>query len=405
MLRRILALSLVVLPLYEVVLYFSMPGRSMPAFQDMRITKDFVCMALSLAIGLFVLYRHGFKPMKDKFLLAFIIFLTWNIFKIPTVNVIVGSTNINGMWNYIPAFQIMALFILFLGITNSPELKRKRTYEAIAKAMAISGVLMGAYMIIQSLGLDQIFKTFPAYVRDNGVDYAINGSTKNPSIGGTLGHPTLSAPFLVMTFPFIVYSMKWYFSVVVLLAVLLSGSSVAILALALMLFTYLIYKVNVNLRAGLVMAILLFSVAGLLALYKFTPWVFNDNGRFAVWNSTYLELFQGIGFTGAGIGAYKFLFAVQNGSGWYQAHNDWLQLLWCCGLIGLFLVGMFVRNIFISVLKSSDEFVKFLGMSFLGVCLCGLGTFVFQLAVFQFYVVVIVGMIFVLTREVDYAKQ
>lgn len=375
----------------------------MPVFSDMRVTKDFVAVLCSLAIGLSVLYKHGFKPFKEKWILFFLLFLVWNLFKIPSAYIPFGSVNINGMWNFWSAYQIMAYFILLLGIINFPECHRRRMLYLLFNVSIWTGVVLSVYMLLQWYGLDQIFITYPAYL--DGV--TISGSTKNPSVGGTIGQPTLAAPFLIMVLPFCLYLRKNILAGILLLGILATGSTVSFFACAVVMWAYWLWKIKsennhyapINAQAYVVVSIILMVVVWIAMSLKGGE-LLNDNGRFLTWQAVIKDFSPRNILTGFGIGAFKFAFAVKHKNTWFHAHNEYLQLLWSCGIVGFFIVGMMLKNIYSSVIRHLNSEVVVLAISFLSLLICGLGTFVFQMAVYQFYGVVILGMIHVLTREV-----
>lgn len=387
MIKLLLPLSLVVIPFYELILYLFMPGRSMPSFGDMRVTKDFVMMAFASTIGVVVLWKYGFKPFKDKWLLAFMVFLVWNIFKIPNALIPISGVNVNGIWNHWPAYQSIVLFLFFLGLINVPYLACDRIKQSLYNVMAICGAVMSVYMIIQFIGMDQVMHT-------HGVE--ILGSTKAPKIGGTIGQPTLCAPFILATIPLMILRRHWVSIGLACIAVCLSQSSTAFVVLFLLGIAWAGY-------ADKQMAKKMAIFAGFLVICVITAafsmkWtgIFSDNGRFVVWQQSWNDITSNInlGLTGAGIGAYKFLFALKRGNTWYAAHNDYLQLLWTCGLIGTGLIGMFIYNFIKDAIKVIDREIYFLLLSIFALMLSALTSFVFQLAVYQYYFIVLLGLIY-----------
>lgn len=399
MIRKLIALSLIGLPLYEVILYMLIPGRSYPEFPDMRVTKDFVCLAVSLVIGLYVLYSQGFKRFKEPAILAFLVFFVWNMYKIPQTGAMFLGQDINGFWNYFPVIKVLCLFLMFQGLINT-----KLNYDVIFRSISIAGLFMALYMIMQSLGWDQIFIAYPDYVDVGGKTLTINGATKNPHIGGLLGQATLSSPFVVMALPFMYEKLGALVAICGVLAVILSGSSFAMLSMVICALIYFIFMTEGYLKGGaIVLACALPFVAVFIAM-KF-PDLLNDNGRFEIWSRTLQDLKSRIALTGAGLGAYKYLFAIKNGNTWYQAHNEYLQLLWSCGVIGFTFIAVFVKSMFSKIIKSYSRDSKVIGISLLSVFLCGLGTFVFQLSAIQFYVIVLIAMVYQLNNEVGYESE
>lgn len=364
LMKKLLILSLIIIPFYELFLYFCIPGRSLPMFADMRVTKDFVSLAFAIAIGSSVLMKSGFKPLKSVWIPAFLLFLVWNIYKAPVL----------GDWNFGPLFKVMSYFFLFLGVSNVEW--DQKCVDSIFKTVMWCGFGMAVYMILQKFGMDQIFSAKPEAI--NGV--VINGSTKNAEMGGFVGHPTLAAPFVVMGIPFAIYFKSYILAIIMSICVILSGSSFAILGLAAV-FVLMIRKWPVSIG---VLAI------GLIALY-FNHELLNGNGRFEVWKLVLEDIRNGkILLTGAGIGAFKTVFNAKHGvyslHPWYQAHNEWLQVIWGCGLAGFACVIGIIAEFF----RTNKDLT--IGISVGAVLLMCFGTFLLQLAVYQFYLTVLFGL-------------
>jgi len=365
MLKKLLLLSLIVIPFYEVILYFLIPSRNYPSFVDMRVTKDFMASLFAIAIGAGVLSTNGFKKITNIWIPIFLLFIVFNIYKAPAT-----SLHYDGIWNYQPAYQMFVYYFLFLGVKNMTL--TKQDIQSIYKTIFYCGFAMSILMMIQRLGLDQIFIVQLQSASD---------ATKLPQMGGSLGQATLSSPFIVMCLPFAIEQRKWLIGAFMAIVVILSGSSFAMAGLCAIIIMTIILKTKHK-------VVYLCSLALTLGTFIY----FNQdflcaNGRFAVWNLVVKDIFNGkIAFTGAGIGAFKYLFAMKNGNTWHHAHNEYLQLLWSCGIIGFGIVAMITKHIIKEISISKTILISILGISIIS-----FGTFPLQLAVYQYYLAVMIG--------------
>ena len=377
MIKKLLILGLIIVPFYEVFLYFLIPYRDFPQFPDMRVTKDFVSMAISLALGSIVLYKYGFKKVKNIWILAFVFFLVWNIFKSPETGIAV-----NRMWNYEPVLMVLVNFILFLGV-SSVEFSRKDIKDIFATIM-YCGLGMAIIIVCQRIGLDQIFHILPKY---------ITLGTNLPLVGGTLGQATLSAPFIVMCIPFAIYFKKWLIGAIMAVSVVLTESMVAIGGMGIGLIIYILF-----IEKWWKYALLVGVIGAIGVLIYLKPDLLVQNSRLYAWKLAIKDIFTGkIAFTGAGIGAFKFLFALRHNNSWYHLHNDWLQLIWGCGLIGFWIAFMAIKKILAEAWRFRPIFI-----AFCSVIAIAMGTFILQLAAYQYYLTIMVGIIYSCKKEIYY---
>jgi len=375
MIKRLLILSLIMIPFYEVFLYFFIPGRNFPFFPDMRYTKDFVSLGASIAIGSTVLCRYGFKKLNNIWVPIFLLFVVWNMYKAPT-GFIVNNVDFSGVWNYKPAYQLFVYLFLFLGVSNIPNIN----VDKILKVMSWCGFAMSVLMLMQYFGLDQIFSILPE---------KIIGSTKHPEMGGTIGQATLSAPFIVMCLPFMIHRGKLFLSLVMATAIVLSGSSFAMLGLVVVCMCSILASKKIN------NLLLLPVILGCIFFVLLNKDFLFSNGRFDMWKLVISDISTGkICLTGAGIGAFKYLFAMKNGNQWYHAHNEYLQLVWSCGFVGAAICLMIVKDYVFTIFRSDRDNNLAIFISVLGIAVISFGTFPLQLAVYQFYLTVMAGIVY-----------
>ncbi|MEA2036146.1 MAG: hypothetical protein U9O94_01455 [Nanoarchaeota archaeon] len=390
MLKRLLILSLIAIPFYEVFLYFLIPGREFPFFPDMRVTKDFMAMGFSMIIGSVAFYRYGFRKFENKWILAFLIFLVWNIAKAPG-SFPVSGVEMAGLWNYKSAYQLMVFFFLFCGISNIPNLNIKD----ILKTMAWCGFAMAVLMALQRVNLDQIFSLAPK---------EIIKATKLPQMGGSIGSTATGTPFLVMTIPFMLYLRKWLYAAFMAIVVVFAGSSFAMLGLCSVLFVEVVMAQRIKWYYLTIGSIAIAFLVGVFIYFNQDFLV--SNGRFPVWQRTIKDVFEGrIAYTGAGIGAFKYLSAIKHGDLWRYAHNDYLQLVWSCGIIGAGITLMAVKTYIHKILDKMTSENKAIFASCFGIGVISCGNFPLQLAVYQYYLIVMAGIIYIHNSGGNYGTK
>ena len=76
---------------------------------------------------------------------------------------------------------------------------------------------------------------------------------------------------------------------------------------------------------------------------------------------------------GWGISSFKFIFQAlsvgmfKNEGMWFQAHNDWLQVLFEMGIFGFIIILSFVSNL---VIKIRKYFYLLFGLGMIGLDMC-----------------------------------
>ena len=149
-------------------------------------------------------------------------------------------------------------------------------------------------------------------------------------------------------------------------------------------------------------------MAGAYMIFTHPAQYFNFNGRLEVWRQILQDIFTGqiqgvsahIGMTGAGLGNFGTVFTALHSSPWTTAHNEYLQVLWTCGVIGLFIFLMIHVDIAkVAWLTSRYPGAPAVFLSLLMLAVCAMGTFVWNLGVYQFYTVVLVGLLYQIQRK------
>lgn len=387
MILALLISGLIVIPLYDIIL------RMFPSVviiaSDTRGYKEVMLIAFALAVGLAALYHQGFKPFKNKWLLLFVMFQVVTLsmsFKLPLVVNDISSTS---FWVWKPLFIGLCAFILFLAV-SSVQLTKKQL-DMLLFTMCIVGVIEAGYVVLQTFGFDQLFAV-------KGVGQI--GTVGFPGRVGTLGQPTLVSPFMAMTLPLAIYLKRYFVSVLIIIAVLLTHSQIAITAMIIGICLYaIIWKVKI---AFVIIPIALIVCGIILVNKKFVV----DNGRFSTWKKIVSEIRDGSqdgkikeqSLTGYGQGSFPYIFdsnGHEERSNFKQAHNEYLELAYNCGLGGL---ALFLLSIFYFIKKEiilniSNRQSMAILTSFVIISLCALGTFVWQLGAHIYYTVVIAGLL------------
>jgi len=390
MTRKILLSGLILLPFYEIIIYLLMPSGKIPEWIDFRVTKEYIAVGLALILTVSAWLEVKKIECPNKWALFFLVFLFLNLSKSP-----IGVTNtiidVSLLGNYSAEFKVFSFFLMFCSLASCRF--SEEFIEMIFRTIFISTVVMSIYMVLQTCNLDQIFKPKPEY---------FNTAVKSLKVGGSFGQPTLAVPYIVMAIPFAVYFKKLWAIIVLSLAALLTGSDFAIASL---IFLFGLYSIGNKKR----MIITGLAVSGCVAMLFLQPLgFFSTSGRLPVWWWILQDVFSGeihgvpvrIGLFGAGLNNFGEIFTALHTTAYTRAHNEFLQILWCCGVIGEAIFVMInYDTIKTAWLCIRDKRVKTLLFSLLAITLCSMGTFVWQLGVYQFFTVLIVALIYQLSNK------
>lgn len=388
MFKRLLLLGLVLLPFYEFFIYILIPGAKVPEWIDMRVTKEYIAVGLAIALTVTCFLEGNSISCPNKWAIIFIGFLFFNLSKSP-INVSRETIDVARLGQFLAEFKIFSFFLMFCCISSTKL--SNRFIKVALKTIYLSAVVMGIYMIMQALRLDQIYKPLP-------LDVTL--AVKSPGVAGFFGQPTLAVPFLCSAIPLALFFKDLWSAGIIAVSSLLTGSDFAILSIVVVSVLYFLKNKWI--------IIVPFVLLGAGAYSKGLNF-FNDNGRLVVWKQILSDVFTGringveahIGMTGAGINNFSTFFTAIHQSPYTFAHNEYLQILWSCGIIGL---GIFLM-IHIDVIKTfnairKSEFFQPLALFLLVMCLCACGTFVWQLGIYQYFTVAILGIVYQLKRTI-----
>jgi hypothetical protein len=384
MFSKLISIALVIIP------FISVRG------QDIRELKLALALGISLVLCLLGFYQGIFKPIKNKFALGFIGFLWLSTMLAPSSGVKLGGAELGTFWAYKPFLYILTAF-LTINLISSIKFT-KDDLKLILTTITWCGAVMAGFVMLQFLGLDQFFKS-------NGMPH------QQWNLAGTLGHPNFSGSFIAMTIPISIIIKKHWHTLLMILSVFVVQSQVSIGAMVVSLLFLLCFKGKKYIVLSGLIIILLSGLA--IGINHIKPEYISDSGRFEHWklivqdvNTPIEKITDGekevIGkfpITGRGMGSFYYTFCLIHGNNFRQAHNEYLELLYNVGIVGLFL---FLGSIWI-VLKENwnkGHLKNCLMASFVCALVSAGGLFNWQLGAHIFYTIVIVGLL--MNKEITY---
>lgn len=351
-------------------------------------------LLFALALGLWGIYKGKVKKSQNHWISILALFCLVSAFYAPQPLIVLFDIGVSNFWIWQPLFSILVFYLMFTVISSNDF--EQKDLKLFFEIMVWCGFLMGAYAILQYFGVDQFFRN------NNNPD-----NTYNPQwpISGFFGQPTILSPFIAMLIPIALLMRRYGKAIVMIIAVLFTKSTVAITAMCLM----LLFIASCNNKkiigfavTGVIIIGVLFSMA-YCTNNKLRQGILNDNGRFVKWKQIVSDISnpakeinnRTYGITGFGLGTFKFLYHIKHNNCFFQAHNEYLEILYNLGIVGL---ALFLMSIFRMVkinLKplGLNRYRKYLLASFLCIAVCAGGTFVWQLGAHVYYTVFIVGLL------------
>ena len=250
---------------------------------------------------------------------------------------------------FFPFFNLLCAIWLYKLIV---EYLDREKIEKIFKYFKYSILLVLFYCVLQYLNLDQFFKWLDHPLGD--IDALV----------GTIGNQSHLAGLLAIVQPlFFSKKREDILSLVLLwLVIFLTGSASGVIFGFGVLLFWLFFK-NFKLAIDL-------SIVGIIALVFFIKThgsFFNPTGRLEIW-ATAFGKFKTQAITGTGIGSFGLLNIQQQGT-WRHLHNEYYQVAFELGIIGLVLLIWCVIDYFkkFNIIKT-DLTIKLASM-FFGFCL------------------------------------
>ena len=371
-----------------------------------RDPKTIVATGLAFSISLTALYLGKIKPFKNKWLLIFLFFGYVSIQFAPGFHQylisfarernkvsLMPTRDLANLWMYKSMFFFLVYSLMMISVASYEFTKKE--VNRILFLMGLGAVLMSLYVIIQYFSLDQFFGII-SKDKNPDVPWLIR-----PEIGGFMGQATVVAPFIAMAVPIAMYLKRYIWVAIMCTAVFITLSKVAIGSLAVVLLAYLFLSSRKYHRV-VATSILLCLIA--LAVWKFdsvrnVPIVNESNGRATVWQEAWKDIsteYEGKkrAVTGFGPGSFYYSFSIRKGSRFHQLHNDWYELFYNFGIVGLIFFLLATKEFVQHLWRTRNEMVMSLSMSLLIVGLCCMGTFSMQIAPIIFYVIILTGLLY-----------
>ena len=355
--------------------------------RDMRLFQVELAVCLALLTGLSGLFTQTIKPVANIFLFLLVGYLGIHAMISPKPDIQLFGMAVENFWMYKPLFYILSYFILIYAISGM-QLSHLHI-KLILNMMMYAGLIQAVYCILQFFYIDQLF--------------GLNHHDPIGRVAGFLGNPTLVAQFIALTVPLTLYNKKIIYTVIMLIAIAMTDSQMAFVAVTGGVLVYYAMKSKRSMKfaISLMIAICLFLSLGGMRY-------FNDSSRFEHWTKITKEVNtpidnangQSFPLTGVGIGSFAYTYHIKNHNNYQQAHNDYLEWLFNTGLIGLALLLLSI----IWMLKDTVwDYLRFgikvsryrrsLISSFACVAIGAFGTFVWQIGPIALYSAIIVGLL------------
>lgn len=311
-----------------------------------------------IQVGILALFCYSFiekpNPVKIKNI-ALASFLLWAgvITSYYWINIF-STTKHYPIKLFFPFFNLLCLVLFYKIIVEYLDSGR---LEKIIKYFRYSAMLLLVYCFLQMVSLDQFLRGLDVPEIDRVV--------------GTIGNQSHLAGLLAIVQPiFFNKRLEDIFSLILLWIILISLGSASglVCGIAVVIF-WLFFK---NRKAGIIAMI----IAVMLLTYIFIRYnsFFAANGRYEIWVKIF-GIFKNKAITGSGLGAFGALQLKNNAGIWQHLHNEYYQIAFELGIVGLVLLLWCIFDYFKSMINIKSGLSIKLGSIFFGFCLLGLFTF------------------------------
>jgi O-antigen ligase len=196
-----------------------------------------------------------------------------------------------------------------------------------------------------------------------GKDVLLNFNSPNINVLGTIGNRMMSSSFVCILAPFLIVNPLNWIPLIIISFITWSSGAVLSIGAGLSVYAWARFK-----KMRLLIIVIAILAPILFAWKTGDIYQFTRAGRGPVYLKTLeLSLQRPIGF---GVGTYKVLFPVmcgkeirkqQPGREWNTAHNDWLQMLFEMGFVGVILLMGWL----ISIVRKTKDPIKLAGLAIL----------------------------------------
>lgn len=284
-------------------------------------------------------------------------------------------------------------------------------FAPLSKCVAMSVTIVGAYAILQAVGLDEIFRNADlstGFVASNPLLHNANEGAISRRIVGTLGNPTLLGVWLAMCMPLCFSAGKKIAvvsSVIGIAAIALSASSSAILGLAVSVGVYTLFKNKkvffILCAVSVLLSATVISNMGNCKVASF----FNPTGRVEVHREAWKILIEKPS-TGLGLGTFEYLVGGNpqiakrlHDQNWRELHDEYGQLWFSTGFIGLSIFLCFVFSCAVRAMRTKSMEAKIVFSSLASFLATSFFQFNFRVAPVSFYGVILTGVFLKLLED------
>lgn len=301
-----------------------------------RVEQAVVWAVLLLAfmslVGIdFWILSDQFREGKFRYLLlGFTVCVTWTLWRCnPFWAVFIGYASIRWILGDYQAHGVMDLLLVTACLVVGDAVRCVARNSAVAKSIAYVALAQGVYGMLQTAGIEPIFQAASG-------PYAELVTLRDTAIG-TLGHPTMLAPFVSLGCLLFFVRKNWIQAAICAAGVAVCGSATGVVALGAG-FLYILFRKDWRLA---------FGAAGLSAIGLAVNWYlhqdsgfFSFTGRLFIWPYGWKAFLEEPIF-GWGPGAWLGLYPqwrVADQMRWAQLHNEYLQAAVEYGIVGLGIV-------------------------------------------------------------------
>jgi len=241
-------------------------------------------------------------------------------------------------------------------------------YKFLLNCFALSCTIQSCWVVLGKIGFDPYHWMMPSNFQVlSAVEHKWQlGKVLGNVSPGSLLHPNLSGAHIAILLPSLIRG-KWiYVLPISFLALYILGASLAVGTAVLSLSLLFVIPLDKKYRAPLLLS-LGFALFGAFIWGLFFGGYFSNNNRLDVWVES-IQLFFSQSFLdilfGVGLGQYPELYnaAYKHDAVYYHAHNEYIEILYASGVIGLSLFcwlayklvripsSIYVKAIFCSIL-------------------------------------------------------
>lgn len=409
--------------LYPVISFFLLivPFFFWNGFGDgIRYPKEALCVAAFISIIGVAVYNHTLKAFKQGWLLLFLLwaFASTLITSYP-VPIFIENGVISLQSNLIAWKELfyIALIVMVIYVISSVKDEDKAyklgnininigkfDLKTMSKVIVITLLLMCSYAVIQAMGFDDLFRCADpstGWVASNPLsqDKKIVGDISRRTVG-TIGNPSFFGCWIAMCLPFCLYVKRKLGFITLFLALIvliITKSSLGLLGVLTSVLTYLFFTKRKYFY--MLAVILLITLSFNFNNLKNNSY-FNPTGRIEAHKEAWNMLKERPLF-GLGLGTFEYMVGTNpkivnklNNENWRELHDEYGQIWWSLGFIGLMLfLGIIISNAAEFLRNKNRESIILLS-SISAMLVMSLGLHLFRVPPTSFYAVVLTGLFF-----------